>query len=146
MAMLPDRVSLGDILDAEAFVCAAIDRRLSLTPDQREELVAEGLALLVKLHSTYKPGHGGGDPARSSFAGYASIYLRKQLGVAYGRMRAAPEAAECDEEFLEVLDPASGVRRRWLDDEIAAFFVERLYWALRRAAEARVAGGFRRSS
>jgi hypothetical protein len=47
-------------------------------------------------------------------------------------MRAAPEVVECDAESLETLDPASGGRRRWFDDDLAAFFVERLYWSLRR--------------
>lgn len=114
-------VKMHDVEDAKAFVCAMIDRRLVLREDQREDLVAEGLAIMVRLAADYQPGRNGLDPGRSSFAGYASVYLRKQLGEAFRRMSEQPEPVSLDStesgfDPTDTLNPTTGEQRRWFED------------------------------
>lgn len=76
------------ITDSESFIRTAIrDSRVRLTPDQLEELIGEGFAILVALKEAYEPGRGGRDPAESRWAGYAAKYLRIKLGDSYHRLQ-----------------------------------------------------------
>ena len=81
--MLTQTVSLHDIADAEAFVRANIRRSgVILTSDEREELIAEGLAILCDMATKFivrMPGYA----KDGSFAGYASRYLPKRMKEAY---------------------------------------------------------------
>lgn len=84
--MLAEVVGLDDIADVEGFVHARINAaRLVLSPEEREELVAEGLAILFRLHRDYRPHiEGHGDNGR--FSGYAAQFLSRRLGDAWHRM------------------------------------------------------------
>lgn len=92
---------------------------ISYSPDEREELLAEGLVILLELAARYKP-----LPARPGiddnagrdrisgvrggrFSGYAAFYLPKRLGDAWHRWHP---------EHRYVTDPATG-RRRWQYDQ-----------------------------
>lgn len=85
--MLAATVSLHDILDCEMFVQATVNQaRLVLSPDERDELVCEGLAILQRLARDYQPGFGGRDAAGSTFSGMAAQFLPRKLGDAWHRM------------------------------------------------------------
>lgn len=84
--MLAETVAILDIRDAEGFVQATINRaRLVLQPDEREELVATGLEILVDLAGKYRP-HIDGHAQEGRFSGYAAMYLPRKLGDAWHRM------------------------------------------------------------
>lgn len=83
--MLSATTGLDDIRDCEAFVRSQLPRVI-LTPDLREELIAEGLRILVELHARYEPGRGGQDATESSFSGYAAKYLPGKLRDAWHRL------------------------------------------------------------
>lgn len=88
MALLSGKVQLHDVVDVESFVADAIrDGGARLTPDDREELLAEGLRIMVRLAQQYQPGFNGLDPTTSTFAGFASKYLRLKLSDAYHRLQ-----------------------------------------------------------
>lgn len=82
--------ALHDVADVEDFArtgVAAMSRHLlhgRLTPDEWEELQAEGVALLYALARTYR--------GERSFAGYAATYLPRRLLDAYNRL--TPERQE----------------------------------------------------
>lgn len=76
-------VPLHDIDDAEAFVRANIRKSgVMLTPDEREELVAEGLVILCDMATKFIKRMDGYD-RDGSFAGYASRFLPKRMKEAY---------------------------------------------------------------
>ncbi|MCA1572673.1 MAG: hypothetical protein LC798_20735 [Chloroflexi bacterium] len=80
--MIGTAIRLHDIRDAEGFVAANIHKsRIILSADEREDLLAEGLAILCDLARKYEP-HRPGYAHAGSFAGYAAKYLP-------GRMRDA---------------------------------------------------------
>ena len=83
---LSSRVAIADVDDAEAFVLAAMKRTgLTLAPAEIEELLAEGLLILVKLHDTFEPIREGYDqPGR--FSGYAAKFLPRKLLDAWHRL------------------------------------------------------------
>lgn len=84
--MLAEVVALHDVKDAEGFVQATINRaRLVLSPDEREELAAEGLAILCKLAGDWQPRREGYQQD-GRFSGYAAMYLPRKLGDAWHRM------------------------------------------------------------
>jgi hypothetical protein len=82
--VIPTTVCLHDILDAESFVAANIAKSRVILRDQheREELLAEGLAILLELSVRYKP-HMDGYKRAGSFAGYAAAYLPGRMRDAY---------------------------------------------------------------
>lgn len=89
MALLTQKVTVGNVQDAEAFVrhCIAKARGLVLTADQRDELIAEGLVILLELHRRYDPRKDKGAPAGgcTGFAGYALYLLPRKLADAWHR-------------------------------------------------------------
>lgn len=82
--MLPAKVSIFNIKDAEAFVRANLPRVI-LTQDGREDLVAEGLRILTEMSRRYEPGRNGQNPLTSSFSAYAKKYLPGKLRDAWHR-------------------------------------------------------------
>lgn len=83
---LATTLALHDVDDAEGFVAATIKRAaLNIGSDEREELMLEGLALLVDLANRFKPrleGH----QQDGRFSGYAAQMLPRRLGDAWHRM------------------------------------------------------------
>lgn len=82
--MIPTPVCLYDILDAESFVAANIARSGVILRDrhEREDLLAEGLTILLELASRYEP-HRVGYAKAGSFAGYAAKFLPGRMRDAY---------------------------------------------------------------
>jgi hypothetical protein len=79
-------VSLYDIDDVEAFVKAMIARsRVRLTPDEREELVAEGIVILFEMGRKFIPKMEGYEQ-EGRFSGYAARFLPRKLQDAYHAM------------------------------------------------------------
>lgn len=77
---------------------------INYSPDEREELLAEGLVILFELARRYKPlqpRHAGEKAGR--FSGYAAMFLPRRLGDAWHRWHP---------EHRYVTDPTTG-RRRW---------------------------------
>lgn len=108
--MLTQPVAILDIRDAEGFVQATINRwqhptrergRIELSDIEREELAAEGMAILCKLRQQFNP-HMDGYAQAGRFSGYAAMYLPRKLGDAWHRMH--------DEHQLRT-QPDGG--RRW---------------------------------
>lgn len=87
MSLLPKPVTIHDINDAERFVRATIADTLVLTPDQRDDLICEGLRILWTLSDRYQPGYGGRNPTGSRFSGYAAKYLPGKLSDAWHRLQ-----------------------------------------------------------
>lgn len=63
------KVSIGNILDAEAYVRAQLPHVI-LSAETREDLVQTGLLMLSEMRRKYQPGIGGQDPRTSTFSGY----------------------------------------------------------------------------
>lgn len=86
MAVLAQPVALHDIRDAEAFVQATLNASKRVYgPDEREELVAEGLRIMVELARNFTPRRDGYDKD-GRFSGYAAKFLRLKLEDAYHRL------------------------------------------------------------
>lgn len=84
--MLAEAVALHDVRDAEAFVQATLNAsRRIYPPDEREELVAEGLRIMVELSASFVPQRDGYAHA-GRFSGYAAKFLRLKLEDAYHRL------------------------------------------------------------
>lgn len=77
-------VPLHDIADAAAFVAANIQRSgvLLHDRDERDDMQAEGLAILCELARKFEP-HRVGYAQAGSFAGYAAKYLPGRMRDAY---------------------------------------------------------------
>lgn len=100
--MLATSVALHDVQDVQAFVVSTLHRtNLTLSHDEREELVLEGLGIMVKLAARYEP-HRDGYDQPGSFAGYCSRYLGGKLLQAWHRL---------NPEHCRIRD---GGRERWL--------------------------------
>ena len=83
--MLAEVVALHDVRDAESFVHATLNAsRRIYSLEEREELAAEGLAILCKLASDFEP-HRDGYAHAGKFSGFAAKYLRLKLEDAYHR-------------------------------------------------------------
>lgn len=88
MKLLSSKVQIGNIKDAEAFVrhCMHKAGRIRITGDEREELVAEGLVLLVELHRRYDPARDKGAGGNTGgFFGYALYLLPRKMADAWHR-------------------------------------------------------------
>lgn len=88
MALLSRPLQVHDIKDVEAFVRGTIAKWIRatharLTPDEFDELTAEGLVIVTQMERRYQPGHGGADPATSRFSGYCAQFLPNKLGAAW---------------------------------------------------------------
>lgn len=83
--MLPTQVALHDIRDVEAFVKATIGRsRIRMSSDEREEMTAEGIAILYELAGAFEPRRPGYE-REGRFSGYAARFLPGRLGRAWQR-------------------------------------------------------------
>jgi len=90
-------VSIWDVKEPEAFVRAMIVKTKLKIPDpyEREDVVAEGMAILVDLASKFKP-HMAGYAKAGSFAGYCSQYLPRKIWAAWHNMH--PEHLLCTQD------------------------------------------------
>lgn len=111
LALSTDQVDFRDIEDPGAFVHATINKwqrptgergPIPLSQDEREELHAEGMAILCKLARDFRP-HMDGYDQEGWFSGYAAMFLPRKLGDAWHRMHP---------DHLLVTDPETG-KRRW---------------------------------
>ena len=89
--MLTATVALFDVDDVEAFVQATLNRfcqansrrgHIVLAPDERDELVLEGLAIMQRLANQFEP-HREGYAQAGRFSGYAAQMLPRKLGDAW---------------------------------------------------------------
>jgi hypothetical protein len=79
--------SLGDIDDVEAFVQATLNASgIEFQPDEREDLVAEGICVLYTLWATFEP-HREGYAQPGRFSGWAAWALPKKLSNAWHKGR-----------------------------------------------------------
>lgn len=77
--MIHTQVALQDILDVDAFVNRAINRTgLVLGADERDELEAEGLRIMLELAAAWD--------GAGTFRGYAAAYLGRRLLSAWHQM------------------------------------------------------------
>lgn len=84
LSVIATPLSLFDIQNAESFVAANIHKSgvIVRDPHEREDLLAEGLTILLELASKYEP-HREGYAKAGSFAGYASKFLPGRMRDAY---------------------------------------------------------------
>ena len=110
VCLLPTKIRLHDIADAEGFVAATIERS-GIRPAQpeHEELIAEGLAILYELAAKFEPQREGYD-APGRFSGFAAQFLPRKLGDAWHRLHP---------EHRYITDPETG-KRRWVYFEAPA--------------------------
>lgn len=84
--MLATSVALMDIADVEGFVAATLKRSgIRFTPDEHEDLMAEGLAILYQLAQQWQP-RMPGHQQDGRFSGYAAMMLPKRLTDAWHKM------------------------------------------------------------
>jgi hypothetical protein len=87
MPQLPAVVALEDIADVEGFVNATLNASgIEFQPDERDELVCEGLAILYALHQRFERRRAG-YTQDGRFSGFAAMYLPRKLGDAWHRGR-----------------------------------------------------------
>lgn len=86
VCLLPAKIRVHDIEDAEGFVAATIERSgIRPAPTEHEELIAEGLAILYELAAKFEPQREGYDtPGR--FSGFAAQFLPRKLGDAWHKL------------------------------------------------------------
>jgi hypothetical protein len=88
MGLIGQQIRLGDVDNLEAFVQRTIDRsQIQYSPQEREELLAEGLAISYELAAKYKPlpMRPGIDTKPGRFSGYLAMFLPRRLGDAWHR-------------------------------------------------------------
>lgn len=86
MVVAVEAIDFRDVLNPIAFVHATITRsRRLLGPEEREELAAEGMAILCKLARDFEPQIDGYECA-GRFSGFAAKYLPLKLEDAYHRL------------------------------------------------------------
>lgn len=116
-ALVPPGEDRGwhDIRDPERFVNATINAsRRIYSPDERAELVAEGLAILWKLASDFEP-HRDGYEHGGRFSGFAAKYLRLKLEDAYHRLHPEHQLRTADSDGK----PYADGKRHWHHGERA---------------------------
>jgi hypothetical protein len=106
--------SLLDIRDPRGFVAATIAKSgVRLSREERDDLIAEGLAILCDLARKFEPQRAGYSQA-GRFSGYAAAYLPLRLHDAYRQMHPTVtqvnEHGERTREFVRnlPLDPGHG--------------------------------------
>ncbi len=83
MGLIAQPIALADIANCEAFVQAALKKSgIRFGDEERDELLAEGLTILLELHRGYRPltARPGIDERDGRFSGYAAWALPKRLG------------------------------------------------------------------
>lgn len=84
--MLAETISLGDVRDVAAFVQATLNRSRRVYPaDERDDLFAEGVCIMLQLHARFDP-HRDGYEHAGRFSGFAAKYLPLKLEDAYHRL------------------------------------------------------------
>lgn len=112
-ALLTTPVSLHDIEDVERFVANSLHRSgLPFKPQEREELISEGICILYELAKKYEPKRTGYAQA-GRFSGYAAQFLPRRLGDAWHKRH--PEHRRIAGE---------DGKRRWVYTEPALSFDE----------------------
>ena len=92
----PASGSLLDVRDPRGFVAAAIQKSgVRPSPAQRDDLIAEGLAILCDLAGRYEP-HREGYTRPGKFSGYAASLLPRRMQDAWHQMN--PTLTSRDEE------------------------------------------------
>jgi len=89
VGLLNESVRVRNIANAESFVQAALNRAWVIRPasqEERDDILAEGLALLLELSQGFEE-HRPGYDKPGSFSLYASKYLPLRLADAWGKMR-----------------------------------------------------------
>lgn len=83
-SVIATSIQLYDVKCAESFVAANIHKSgvIVRDPHEREDLLAEGLTILLELASKYEP-HRPGYEKAGSFAGYAAKFLPGRMRDAY---------------------------------------------------------------
>lgn len=77
--MVASAIALRDVHDVYGFAAATLRRTgLAVAPDERDDLVAEGVVLLYDLERSFEP-HREGYAQAGSFAGFAARYLPKRM-------------------------------------------------------------------
>jgi hypothetical protein len=86
------KTSLRDVRDVEAFVAKHLVKSgVRFSPDEHDEMLAEGIALLYELEAGFEE-HRDGYEQAGSFAGYAASLLPRRMRDVYRRLH--PEHLE----------------------------------------------------
>jgi hypothetical protein len=83
VGLIGQPIRLMDVENLEAFVQRTIDRsQIDYSPQEREELLAEGLTIAYELAGKYKPlpMRPGIDEEAGRFSGYLAMFLPRRLG------------------------------------------------------------------
>lgn len=84
-SLLPTQIALHDVRDIEAFVAGRIySSGLKLPPDEREELLLEGITISYELADRFEP-HRPGYATAGRFSGYLAQFLSRRLSDAWHR-------------------------------------------------------------
>jgi hypothetical protein len=136
MPQLRAPVALHDVADIEAFVHATLnDSGIEFATSERDELVAEGLAIMCDLSGRFEP-HRAGYEQAGRFSGFAAFYLPKKLAVAWHRLHPEhrygtdEDGKRCWQYFnTEVsIDGLRGERAAGEDSDVDAAFLARKFW------------------
>lgn len=108
-------LQLHDVKDVQAFVHATITKwehanraknsNFRLTHDERDELVAEGLLIMVRLADRYQP-RLPGYKTDGTFSGYAAAFLPRKLGDAWHRLQP-------NHHYVTVTGASGNRKRKW---------------------------------
>lgn len=114
--------SLLDVRDPRGFVAAAIQRSgVRCGPDQRDDLIAEGLAILCDLARKYEP-HREGYAKAGKFSGYAASLLPRRMQDAWHQMNATITSRDEDgKRVREFLPPARALHDEGLPEFAATY-------------------------
>lgn len=99
-------LQLHDIDDVEGFVIGCLNRSgIQSSPDEREDLIAEGICILYELARRYEPKREGHTKA-GRFSGFAAQFLPRRLGDAWHaknphHFRAPDETGKRRWQYLE---------------------------------------------
>jgi hypothetical protein len=114
-------VAMHDVRDAEGFVAAAIQRSgIRLAPAEREELIAEGLAIMCDLANRFEA-HRAGYQQQGRFSGYAAAYLPKRMQAAWYRLHPEHQVRRDDagKRVREFGQPAMSLHHEDMPDLVA---------------------------
>ncbi len=138
--ILATKLSMGNIDDVEAFVQHCINKgRVILTPDEREELLATGLAITAELYNSYDASRDPGAHEKGKgFFGYALYLLPRKLSDAWHRSQPhhVLRTQEDGSRAYEYLTPAKTIDddviqladHRQVDDSVSPAVHKGNYW------------------